>query len=212
MNYPPSHRWLFAFVMQLMLSACSAQMVSGEEPDARSEAEFWRTRYCVAGGLPMEVQFSLPGNPVKLEGESFDLSDVDRIIEQVDIKVKTLLKDSGVAAWEQTQESQTVQWSSEHISELADRLVIEITERAPRSLGIEFCGEHRSVGNDAYAAIIEYFLRAVRLEGGGKPAWLADAREQSNGGIIVMLAVALRLAEIEFDTGMLVQSLANQQN
>lgn len=206
MNCLSTYRWLITLVMQASLMGCSMPVVSGEVPDAASENEFWRTTYCVAGGLPKEVRFSLADNPVRLEGDSFDLSEIDRISEQVDIKVANLLKDSAAAAWRQTHGDQAAQWSSERTNELAEALVVEIAARAPKSLGIGFCGSHDQVGNAAYAAIVGYFSRAVQLENGHWPSWLAHA--QSKGGIVVMLAVSLRLAKIEFDTEKLVQSLA----
>jgi hypothetical protein len=208
MNSHSSYRWLFVLVTQVSLIGCSTPVVSGEMPDAASEDEFWRTTFCVAGKLPMEVQFSLADNPVRLEGDRFGLSEVDRIIEQLDIRVAALLKDSATAAWQQTYGNQATKWSSQLTNELADALVVEIAARAPKSLGIGFCGSSEQVGNAAYAAIFGYFSRAVQLEGGRWPGWLDEAQARSHGGIVVMLAVALRLAQIEFDTEKLVQSLA----
>lgn len=201
-------RWIVVLVVQALLAGCSTLAIPSEVPDAMNEEDFWRTTYCVAGRLPMEVRFSLADNPERLEGDRFDLSAVDRISEQVDIKVAALLKDSVTAAWQETYGAQASQWSSELTKELADALVVEIVARAPKSLEIDFCGNRESVGGAAYAAIFGYFSRAVQLEDGRWPGWLADAQARSNGGIIVMLAVALRLAQIEFDTGKLVQTLA----
>lgn len=199
--------WLAPFVVQALLAGCSALAVSSEVLDAESEDEFWRTTFCVAGKLRMEVQFSLADNPVRLGGDRFGLSEVDRISEQVDIKIAALLKDSATAAWQQTYGNQATQWSNQLTNELAEALVVEIAARAPKSLGIGFCGSSVQVGNAAYAAIFGYFSRAVQLENGRWPIWLAHA--QSKGGIVVMLAVSLRLAKIDFDTGKLVQSLAD---
>lgn len=201
-------RWIFTFGTQALLIGCSAPAVLGEAPDAATEDEFWRTTYCVAGGLPMEVRFSLSDNPARLEGDSFRLSEVDRLIEQIDIKVAALLKESVTAAWQQTYGNQMGEWSSTLTNELADALVAEISARAPKALGIGFCGAHDKVGNAAYAALFGYFSRAVQLNDGSSPGWLADKNGQAHGGIVVMLAVALRLAKIEFDTADLMQTLA----
>ena len=207
MNSPQAYRWISALVILVLLIGCSTTVLSGEVPDAASEDEFWRTTYCVAGGLPMEVRFSLVDNPVRLEGDAFDSSEIDRISGQVDIKVAALLKDSIAAAWRQTYGNKVSEWSSERTRELAELLVVEIVARAPDSLGISFCGSSDQVGDAAFAAISGYFSRAVQLDGGRDPSWLAHTRERSNGGIIVMLAVALRLARIEFDTKELVRTL-----
>ena len=155
----------------------------------------------------MEVQFALPGNPARLGGGSFDLSSVDQLSEQVDIKVAGLLKDSVSAAWQQTYRKHPTEWSSELSKELAEALVVEVAARAPTTLGIGFCGNREKVGNAAYVAILGYFSRALQLDGGRPPSWLAHAETPSNGGIVVMLAVALRLARIDFDIGKLVQTL-----
>lgn len=208
-NCPQANRWVSALVMHAALIGCSTTVLSGEVPDVASEDEFWRTTYCVAGGLPMEVQFSLADNPMRLEGDSFDLSDVDRISRQLDIKITALLKDSVAAAWRQTYGNQTTELSSERTRELAELLVVEIAARAPKSLGITFCGPGEQVGNAAFSAISGYFSRAVQLGNGRQPGWLAHAQERSNGGIVVMLAVALRLAQIEFDTEKLVTTLVD---
>jgi hypothetical protein len=119
-----------------------------------------------------------------------------------------LLKDSVAAAWQQTYGDQAIPWSIERSRELAEVFVVEIAERAPESLGIRFCGRPERVGNAAYASVIEYFMRAVQLDGGRPPGWLAHAQAPSSGGIIVMLAVSLRLANIEFEPEQLVQTLA----
>lgn len=208
MNIPSGYRWLLALVAQCSLIGCSTPVVSGEVEDLASDDEFWRTTYCVAGHLPMEVQFSLADNPVRLDGESFGMREVDHISGQVDIKIAALLKESVAAAWQQAYGGQVIQWSRERSLELAEALVVEIAERAPKALGIRFCGGYEAVGNAAYAAIAEYFSRAVQLEGGRPPSWLAHAQTRSNGGIIVMLAVALRLAHIEFDPEQLVETLS----
>lgn len=208
MNRITVSRSVIVCVLKAFLTWFSPWVLAGESPDAANEDEFWRTTYCVAGGLPMEIQFSIEGNPLKLGADSFDLNDIDRIGNQLDVKVAALLKDSVTATWRQTYGDRAEHWSSELSNELVETFVLEIAARAPKSLGISFCGDGDQVGSAAYTAIFGYFSRAVQLEGGRAPSWLADRRSRSKGGIIVMLAVALRLAHIQFDAEELVRTLA----
>jgi hypothetical protein len=79
MNVQSTYRWLFALVAQGLLIGYSTPLVSGEAAELQADDEFWRTTYCVAGRLPMEVQFSLADNPVRLDGDSFGMREVDQV-------------------------------------------------------------------------------------------------------------------------------------
>lgn len=210
MNASSVYRCLFA-VSNIALIFWSTPLISNDA-DKVSEDEFWRTTYCVAGGLPMEIRFSLTDNPTRLEGDSFDLSKIDIISEQIDIKISALLKESLAAALQQTYGNKEIEWSSEQIKELADFFILEIHKNSPKSLGIEFCGPSEKVGNAALAAILGYFSRTVQLEDGSQPTWLENAKASSNGTIIVMLSMALRISQINFDKEKILQTFSDRQN
>ena len=179
----------------LLGSAGAAQLDA--VPDAASDQEFFRTKFCVAGGLPMEVVYSLEDNPGQLGEDTLDLSGIDQLKDKVDIRLGLLIKESVAAAWQKSAADGGPKGSRIN-KNLVESFVHEIIARAPRYMGLEFCGAPNAVGNAVYAAVFDYFSRSVQLKNGGAPAWL-DEDSRPYGGVIVTLAVALRLANIEFD-------------
>lgn len=209
MNASSVYRSLFA-IANITLISWSTPLFSRDASEV-NEDEFWRTTYCVAGGLPMEIRFALADNPTKLEGDSFDLSKIDIIGKQIDIKISALLKESLAAALRQTYGNKEIEWSSDQVKELADSFILEIYKKAPNSLGIDFCGPREKVGNAALAAILGYFSRAVQLEDGSQPIWLENAQASSNGTIVIMLSMALRISQIDFDKEKVLQAFSERQ-
>lgn len=203
MRYLPIHHsmlGLFTFIV-LCPSTTIAMPVDTANEDTAS-----RTTSCVRGGLPMEVQFDVSRNPPKFVGPVFDIQAIDVLTDKLDARIAHLLKMSVLEAWNSA-DKENGKLSKKSFARLRADLIGEIVERAPKALGIWFCGEATSVGNAAFAAIIEYFARSVELDGGRTPTWLSqlDQSVQSQGASIVMMAVALRLANIDFDPMTLVR-------
>jgi hypothetical protein len=203
------NRLTFVIFISAFLLGCSSTAISAETLDEASESEFNRTTSCVNGGLPMEVQFVLPDNPPKLGGPTFGLREVDSIANRVDGKVAGLLEEAALRAWKTTSSDHKPDWSAKFVSRLELELMGEITSQAPRRLQLEFCGDRESVGSTVLAAIAAYLSRTVQLDGARQPDWLRNlgpnAADRSTS--IIMLAVALRLAKIEFDPKILAQAI-----
>lgn len=187
--------FILAAQIWLLGSAGAAQLDA--VPDAASDQEFFRTQFCVAGGLPMEVVYSFEDNPGQLGEDTLDLSGIDQLKEKVDIRLGFLMKESAAAAWRQSAAVGAPEGNRIN-KHLVESFVHEIVTRAPSYMGLEFCGAPNAVGNAVYAAVFGYFSSSVQLGNGGAPGWL-DEDSRPYGGVIVMLAVALRLAGIDFD-------------
>jgi hypothetical protein len=172
------------------------------------EDSFNRTTYCVKGGLPMEVQFILPDNPPKARVEALDLATVDRVVGRIDGRVARLLREAAKAAWVQAAPNDQPHWSASFANRFEIELAGEIADRAPLALGIEFCGPRNDVGSAALAAIAAYFSRSVQLDGFRQPAWAEKLPNPSKAGSVIFVASALRLAEIEFDPGLVAALLS----
>lgn len=208
---PSSLRCLasIAFIGASLLG-CSSVSISAEPPGMASEIEFNRTTSCVVGGLPMEVQFALADNPPTLGGQTFGMREVDSVVDRVDGRIAGLIKEAALRAWKITAADQKVDWSAKFVSRLEAELAGEIAGQAPNRLQLEFCGSQDAVGSAAFAAIAGYFSRAIQLEDARQPEWLKNLgpNAAARGNSILMLAVALRLAEIEFDPMVLAQAFA----
>lgn len=204
------HRLALIVLIGAPLVGCSTTAMSAEPPDVASENDFNRTTSCVNGGLPMEVQFVLPGNPPKLDGSDFGMREVDSVVSRVDGKIATLLKDAALRAWKITTADHEPVWSAKFASRLEVELAGEVASQAPSKLQLEFCGSQDAVGSAVLAALAGYFSRTVQLGAASQPDWLKNlgptAAAKANS--IVTLAVALRLAKIEFDPEVLAQAFA----
>jgi hypothetical protein len=164
------------------------------------EDEFNRTTSCVRGGLPMEIQFSLPDSPRKAKGDTLTLEMVDDVLEKLDGKVKLLLSQSARAVWNRSGSTEgTAGFHAGSIKALTDEFLGEVAERAPETLGVDFCGSRDDVGSAAEAAILDYFGRALTLEGGSNPNWIVSMSDPSRGQSILMFAAGLRASLIKFD-------------
>lgn len=150
------------------------------------------------------------GNPAVLSGRAIDAYTLRRIIGQLDPKVSRLLEQAASAAWWQTYGGERQVLTAAVTSELEKEFVDEVASRAPDVLGIDFCGGLVQVGNAAYAELVEYFARSVRLEGGGYVQWLVDAQLESRAGLVVMLAVAMHIANIEVDLAELISTIGTK--
>lgn len=204
------HRSALGALIGVVLSSCSTTTAAAKPPDVIYESEFNRTTYCVNGGLPMEVQFVLPDNPPKLEGENFGIREVDSVVSRIDARIATLLKNAGLRAWKITVADHRADWSANFASRLEAELAGEIAAQAPRELQLEFCGSEEAVGSAVLASLAGYFSRAVQLDQAQQPHWLKSLgpAAAAKGNSIVMSAVALRLAKIEFDPKTLAQAFA----
>jgi hypothetical protein len=189
------------------VSGCSAGR-STEMPDP--ETEINRTNYCVQGGLPREVQFFDEANPPSLNGAIFDVRDLDRISDLLDSSIASLLRESMVSAW-QSEQVETASWNLDFARQLESSFAIEFIKRAPKRLNVEFCGDAKSVGDAVFTALATYFGRSVEIDEDGRPPpWLARHGKSAidRRAAIVMIAVSLRLAKIEFDLNEFVAAFA----
>lgn len=198
-------------ILVLCAGAVACMSVArGDEsmPTKESEDSFNRTTYCVKGGLPMEVQFVLPDNPPKARGERLDLAMIDSVVRRIDAKVAGLLSEAARSAWAQTAQSGQPEFSAPFLSRLEIELAGEVADRAPQSLGIEFCGSGSDVGSAALAAMTEYFSRSVQLEEFQQPEWAERLSNPSKAGSVIFVASALRLAGVEFDPALIATGLS----
>jgi len=195
------NRWqiLSLLLMISLLVGCASN--NSREDVVSNNDEFNRTTSCVNGELPVEIRSQLLGKPTRITRDALGTADVDALAEELDLSVASLLESSMRTAWSSAI-SRHKPWTREFIAELKIEYAAEIAAQAPKRMRLEFCGSHASVGNSVLAAISTYFSRSVTFEN-GQPKWLAEGA-RGDGTTIVMLAVGLRLARIEFDPDVLV--------
>ncbi len=193
----------------IVLFGCATAGAEVQPPSAEEEDAFNRTTSCVNGALPVEMRYALLGKPTSALGKSFAIETVDNISKELDVSIAALLEAAMHKAWQQATAKQQL-WSPSFYSALEAEYVAEIAEQAPKLLQIEFCGDRNQVGGAAVAAIADYFSRSVTLEGGQQPQWLQvlGRTAEDKGTSIVMIAVGLRLAKINFQPEMLAKSAA----
>jgi hypothetical protein len=165
----------------------------------------------VRGGLPMEIRYVPQDNPTLISGDTINLEAIDKIVEQLDWEISSLLKDSMIRAWELASEKNKI-GSNAFINQLQIEFYGEIVERAPKKMNLEFCGNTNSVGSAVFASTADYFSRTTRLQDGSNPVWLKKlgASSQNKGTTIVMLAVGMRLAGKDFDPDQLAVAVASE--
>jgi hypothetical protein len=192
---------LSAILTGLCNQAGCASVSTPAKPFAQAgENELSRLRFCVRGGLPIEVQFALPDNPVKLH-DSFDMHAVDLIASKVDPHIAKLISEAMLDAWKQIA-PRKAKWTRQFVQLIENEHNLKISERAAKVMQLEFCGAPDQVGSQIFIEIGEYFYRSVQHRADeAAPQWLKRFGDAGpgNGRRIVMLAVSLRLANIEFD-------------
>jgi hypothetical protein len=179
---------------------------TGKETDEHAGLkEFYRLTSCARGGLPMEVQFVVVDNPPRSEASELTAAEIDRVIAKLDIKVASLLKDAGRTALESHSSIGNGRGSGPM---LEARLSEAIVSKASEAFGLSFCGDDDSVGGSVFADLAMYFSRIYVYGNGGHPKWFdnlgADARNHATG--ILMLAVGLKLAGVDYDLRALLRS------
>lgn len=198
--------WLCG-MLSLGLSACAyAETKVVTESDVTSFAESQRTTNCVLAGLPMEVQFSLPDNPPRLAVSTLSWLDIDRVIQHLDSRVSTLLREAGQISFKEVHGH--TRGSSLFGTQMNDAISAHITKRASKKFNLWFCGNEDVVGANVVASISSYFSRTLDVGPGKQPIWVdkLSSTGQSKATSIVTVAVALRLAGIEYNLTELIQS------
>lgn len=186
--------------------ALSLAAQAGDDRGVISEAEladFNRTTHCVYGALPMEVHFSVVGNPPHLA--SLDNDELTKLTKKIDGSIARLLTLAMQNAWGKVNSEPPSAWSNMFFEKLATEFEYSIVKNAPKLLGIEFCGGGDTVGNTTFAAIVAYIDRSIRAEDGSVPNWLKPGGKSSGQETsIVFIAVGLQLAGIDFDQNTLI--------
>jgi hypothetical protein len=171
----------------------------------QSIEEFYRVTNCARGGLPMEVQFVIDGNPPRLYSAELTEKDIDSVIAKLDSGVASLLKEAGRITWSEHQGAVAGKYQG---PALEAGLSEAIVTNASRIFGLSFCGDNDSVGSSVFADLATYFSRSYGYDGEKHPVWLdklgPGARSHANG--ILMVAVALKLAGINYDLSNLLRS------
>jgi hypothetical protein len=194
--------FLSMFVLSISFSGCSSQKKIIEK-----EQKFDQTTGCVYESLPQEIQFSSPENPKFMSGDTLSIDLVDQVTKKLDPKISFLLKSAMREAWNSSRLKNSG-WSPSLYSEVQIKYFSEIQDLAPKILQNEFCGEKKHIGGATYAALFDYFFRAVRSEDGDQPMWFKNLGSsfESKGGSLVMVLVGLRLAEVDFDPEVVARS------
>ena len=194
---------LSALLCSLVFGYANAQ-TSNQRPDNKSFDEFQRTTFCTNAGLPMEIQFSLNDNPPRLAVNRLRLDDIDHVIRRLDSRVASILKGAGRSSWAKIDSSKI--GSREFSKDLKSAIDADVAKRAPQELNLLFCGKKEDVGTAIVASLTGYFSRSTDLGNGDRPEWVKKLTPtgRTNSVSIVMTAVALRLAGIDFDISKLV--------
>ena len=204
-----SAHFAFGFAIAVALLGCSSAGAEVQPPSIEEEDAFNRTTNCVHGALPVEIRYALLGKPTLVYGDDLAVEAVGRVTNELDVRIAVLLEAAMRKSWKlSTAEQQP--WSPSFYSLLENHYVAEIAEQAPKLLQIEFCGERNQVGGAVVAAIADYFSRSVRRDDGQQPAWLEalGSRGVSKGTSIIMIAVGLQLAKIDFQPELLAKAAA----
>ena len=166
--------------------------------DGGSLDDFYRVTSCVRGGMPMEVQFVVDGNPPRLNGVELTMIEVDRFLAKIDGKVASLLRGAGLSVSNKFPGIRAGKYSGQ---ELEANLSGAIASHASEVFGLSFCGDKDSIGDAVLADLSMYFSRSYGYGNGKYSAWFnklkPGARNHATG--ILMLAVALRLAKVDYD-------------
>lgn len=167
-----------------------------------------RTRYCIRGGLPMEVQFAIDSNPRKLAGQKLSGAAIDQLIVQLETSIASLLRNAGKSAWEKARH---ISPESPLFAEAIEaEISVYVVKNSARELHLTFCGDKEFVGNDIDTTILEYLGRSLDLGPNKRPEWLENMEKGKERGMsIVLSAVALRLAQADIGIDDIVKSFDN---
>ncbi|TDR35144.1 hypothetical protein DFR29_14011 [Tahibacter aquaticus] len=199
---------IFLYSLILSFAANSDCAISGQgtTPALENEEEVAnRTEFCVRGGLPMEIQFSIDENPRKFSGTSLTETAVDEFIRRLDVRVASLLRNAGKAAWKKSggADRKSIGFGMSLEQEIRSYII----GNAARELQLAFCGDAEVVGSSVDTTLLAYFWRSIDVGPQQKPAWLDKLKNgRDHGTGIVLTVVALRLANPEIEIESLVQS------
>jgi hypothetical protein len=180
----------------LLMGACAC----GAQPShyAEQEAYLYRVQSCVAGQMPLEVNYIVDGNPPSLRRVALSLADVDSVIEKLDSVVAGIMKDAMLLAWgDSSADSLLAHGTSGQLQNLSTHFDDQMTDLASHRMSIYFCGQRDDVGGAFFSYLSDYFDRSFSRSGDINFDWLDGVKLRRSH--FLMIVVALRLAEIDFD-------------
>lgn len=181
------------------ISGCTA--IAVQNPALDDADAFDRTNSCVRGGLPMEIIFSVPDNPLRLTGARITLEDIDSFVSKMDGKLRLLLRSSIRNAFRKAGfKREEPLMLDQHFNLLSSELSSSIAEDGPRAFAVEFCGAKESVGNAVSADIASYFERALLANDGSYAIWATRVAGKGQEVSLLLVMAALRSDDLTFQS------------
>lgn len=183
----------------VLLAACSSN------PASDGEREYYRTRFCVSGSLPVEYNNRLYGaQPPILDGAALSREEVRKFADSIDAAIAHLL----VEAFESAIDSVDLavdEINARDFEMIESKFADYVLSYSSQNLNLDYCGDEDAVSLAVWVMTIDYFLRALPNP---TPEWFVAGRGLYPVSVL-MMAVANELSDGPIDVWMLLPKRAH---